>query len=368
MRTWSWSAVAGIGIVAVIVVAAIVVGLVQPGGDLKTYEDRPIGIMGTQTMLKVAARPSEGDRARRALRDAEAALRDVEAHTSTWIDGTEISQLNAAPAGRVVKLSPRTVELLRQSRQYGRVTGGAFDVTCRPILQMWRQVGRTKKLPTPQQRTAAMARCGWDKFELLGGGARKKLGGAGVDLGGIAKGHGIDRAVSAMKAAGVDGGIVDVGGDVRCFGKRPGGGKWQIAVRNPFTPKKMFTFLAVDAGAVCTSGNYFRFVEIDGRRYSHIIDPRTGSGADAAASVTVIAPTAITADAWATALSVLGPMGLARLGGEKSIHAMLIVGGPDNHTVHVTAGFERFLTRPLPRKVVHTPTATASAPAGGGGR
>ena len=357
----------GIGIGAAIVVAAVVVGLVRPSGDLETYVHRPVGIMGTQTMLKVAVRPGEGERAKKALRDAEAALRDVEAHTSTWIDDTEISQLNSAAAGRVVKLSPRTLELLRQSRQYGRLTGGAFDVTCRPILQLWKRAGRDKKLPTEPQRAAALAHCGWEKFELLPGGARKKVGGAGVDRGGIAKGYGIDRAVTALTAAGVAGGIVDVGGDVRCFGKRPGGGKWQIAVRNPFTPKEMFTFLAVDAGAVCTSGNYFRFTEIDGRRYSHIIDPRTGQGAAAAASVTVIAPTATTADAWATALSVLGPKGLGRLGGDGPIHAMLIVGRSGDHTVHLTARFVRFLTRPLPGKVVHQPKSPASAPSRGGG-
>ena len=144
----------------------------------------------------------------------------------------------------------------------------------------------------------------------------------------------------------------------------------------------MFARLAIADRAVCTSGNYFRFTEIDGKRYSHILDPRTGAVADAASSVTVVAPEAVLADAWATALSVLGPAGIRRLPPGGHIEAMIIVGGPDDHTVHMTPGFRPLvipekedaggrkwrpvIVRPAATRPAATRPATAPARAGGG--
>jgi len=168
-----------------------------------------------------------------------------------------------------------------------------------------------------------------------------------IDLGGIAKGYGIDQAVQALKDDGVSGGLVNVGGDIRCFGRPPKGDLWEIKIKDPFKKEGIFAKLGIKSGAVCTSGNYFRFVEIGDKRFSHIIDPRTGIPAEAAASVTVMAPTAITADAWATALSVLGPSGLEIIPENKSIEAMIITGTPDNPEVHMTEGFEKLLIKGL---------------------
>lgn len=338
-----------------------------PKSPLVTYVHRPIRIMGTQTMLKVVVPRGETQRANAAARQAEAALRNVEAKMSTWLDGTEVWQLNAAPADKVVKLSAATLDLLKLSRKLAAQTDGAFDVTCRPIIQLWKQAGGRKRLPTPAELTAARGRSGWDKIELLEAGARKNTDGAGVDLGGVAKGCGIDRAVEAMIAAGAAGGIVDVGGDVRCFGRRAGGGDWTVGVRDPFRTGRMFAYVAVAHGAVCTSGNYFRFVEIGGKRHSHIIDPRTGRSARAAPSVTVFAGEAVLADAWATALSVLGPEGLERLPQAGGLEAMIVTGEPDDYAVHMTAGFRKRLAgRPAwTPVVVRRPTSrAATAPAG----
>ncbi|MCK4602007.1 MAG: FAD:protein FMN transferase, partial [Phycisphaerae bacterium] len=159
---------------------------------------------------------------------------------------------------------------------------------------------------------------------------------ASLDLGGVAKGYGIDRAVEAMIQAGCRGGLIDVGGDIRCFGRSA----WTVAVRDPFGRTEPVAVLRLRGGAVCTSGNYERYYEIAGRRYSHIIDPRTGRPVDFAPSVTVVAPAAMTADAWATALSVLGVDGLALLGEDSGIEAMIVVGTPDSFEVYGTKGFE----------------------------
>ncbi|MCP4247230.1 MAG: FAD:protein FMN transferase, partial [bacterium] len=193
----------------------------------------------------------------------------------------------------------------------------------------------------------------WDKWSLLDGGAVKSVDGAGLGLGGVAKGWAIDRATETLAKAGCTGALVNVGGDIRCFGRPDHRDKWIVAVQNPFDQGggKFFGALAVNDAAVCTSGNYERFTVIDGKRYSHIIDPRTGRCVDFAPSVTVVAPTAAIADGWATALSVLGPEGFKLLDANSGTEAMLVVGGPQNYTIHETPGFARLLEKPIPRPI-----------------
>ena len=315
---------------------------------LETFLYQPIGIMGTETSLTAVVEAGREARARDALQAAEAALRDVEAHMSSWLERSEVSLLNEAPAGRSVPLSSETMDLLRRSSGLARQTQGCFDVTCRPIVELWKRSGRENRLPTDAEIALARGDTGWRHIELLDGGARKRIDGAGVDLGGVAKGYAIDKAAEAMRAAGAVGGVVDVGGDVRCFGRRADGGTWKIGIRNPFKTDEIFARLAMNEGAVCTSGNYFRSVTIAGRRYSHIVDPRTGRPVDAAASVTVVAANTTDADAWATGLSVLGSEGLKLLGAQGGIEAMIIVGGPGDYQLHVTDGFKKLLADELP--------------------
>jgi len=306
-------------------------------------------VMGTQTKLTVVLGANEGARARRALSDAEGALRDVEAKMSSWLTASELSRLNAAPAGERTPLSPDTLRVLRAARAFAEETDGAFDVTCRPIIELWKQAGKTGKLPDAGALAAAREQSRWEHIELQADGATKTSATASVDLGGIAKGYGIDRAAEALIAAGAAGGLLDVGGDVRCFGRRDTSGPWQVGIRSPFTSEEsIFAVLAIGDGAVCTSGNYLRFAEIGGKRYSHIVDPRTGWPVDAAPSVTVVAKTAMTADAWATALSVLGAAGLKLLPAGEGIEAMIVEGGPDDYRIHYSDGFEKFLSQRPP--------------------
>lgn len=321
--------------------------------------------MGTTCRIEATAHYHDRDRAKRGLVAAEAALRRVEALMSTYLLDSELARLNAADAGKMISLSPQTLEVLRAARELADQTRGAFDATCRPVIELWKRAGRQNRLPEAEALAEARQASTWDQIELRGSGAVKRRASASVDLGGIAKGYGIDRAVAALRSAGCAGGLVDVGGDIRCFGKRPGGGYWTIGVRNPFRPEQteLVATLRIPAGAVCTSGNYFRFVEIGGSRYSHIIDPRTGKPADAAPSVTVVAPTATTADAWATALSVLGTDGLKLLPTGAGIEAMLIVGTPDRWRIHMTKGFRSLLAGEV-KAPARPPAATEPSPAG----
>ena len=315
---------------------------------LQSFTSHPVGIMGTDTALTVVVRAGETSVARSALEAAEKTLREMEARASWRMADSEIAHLNAAPAAKIVPLSVETLVMLRLARDAADATGGAFDVTCRPMIELWKASAQQGSPPTHQQLTAARATSSWDQIILGPAGAEKTTDTACVDLGGIAKGFAADRSAEAMMRLGVSGGLVAVGGEIRCFGRHDGRQDgWRIGIRNPFDPNSpaMLATLKLAGGGVSTSGNYFRFVEIQGRRYSHIIDPRAGDNcgatADAVPSVTVVAPDSTTADIWATALSVLGPAGLKRL--PAGVEAMIVTGGPAGHQQHSSEGFGKLL-------------------------
>ncbi len=322
----------------------------------------PEGIMDTTTELTAVVPADQRDKAEAAVKLAEEALRDVEAKMSSHLAETDIATFNAAPVGQEVPLLPETLAVLKSARAYYDKTEGVFDITCRPLLQLWKRAGKAKRLPTEAEIKEALALVGWDKVKLTDKGAIKLKDGASLDLGGIAKKWAVDRAADVMIQQGVSG-IVNVGGDLRCFGQPRIGTKWQIGIKNPFAKDEdLIAVMAISDGAVCTSGNYERFVIIDGKRYSHIVDPRTGRTADAVPSVTVYGKTAVEAGVWATALSVLGPDYLKKLPKDTKIEAMIITGKATNYKFHYTDGFKKMLNEvpeePLP------PLTTTSAPAG----
>jgi len=330
------------GILVALILVAVGIGLARyRGGRYVSLKSNPVGIMGTDTELTAVALKTRRGDAPDGLREAEKALRNVEAKLSTYLDSSELSRLNAAPAGEPIPLSGDTHALLRLSRETTDTSSGAFDPTFAPVFSLWSRSGRRGELPAGADLAAAQAVSGWAHFERTESGMVKLTDGARIDLGGIAKGYGIDQAVEAMFDAGCVGGLVNVGGDIRCYGPRPDGGQWRVGVRHPFNAGARIGVLTLDEGAVCTSGNYERYSIIDGRRYSHIIDPRTGRPTEANPSVTVLARSATVADAWATALSVLGPDGLDRL--PDDVDALVVSGSPDAYRIRMTVGFaDRF--------------------------
>ena len=293
-------------------------------GSLRVFASEPVGVMGTRTSLAVVLPAEEAVQGREILGSIEAELRRVEALMSTWIEESEVSRLNAAPADELVALSADSLEVLQVARQLFEQTEGAFDVTCRPLIERWRLAGSEAELPTDEDLAEHRQRSEWSQIDLSEQGALKVRGSACVDLSGIAKGYAIDQAISILQNSGAVGGLVEVGGDLRVFGVSPEGESWPIGIRSPFEDRAWGEMMLND-GAVCTSGDYARYVEIDGQRYSEVIDPRTGRPAVAASSVTVVAGDAMTADAWATALTVLGPEGLELLPAGERIEALFVI-------------------------------------------
>lgn len=304
--------------------------------------------MGTFAAISLPA--TETNRLADATARAKAVFSELEQRLSVYRPDSEISRMNAAAGGPATPLSPDTVDLLRRVRRYSEASGGAFDPTLGPVIRAWGFSGGKK----PSAVLAADAlrplleRTGWRHLQVQDTGASLMLPGMFLDLGGIAKGYAVDRAMDALDTTNYPGVLVDLGGNVRCRGEPRPGATWRIGVRNPFVREELIGVLRIPSGmAVATSGNYERFVEIDGRRYAHIIDPRTGKPVTGMASVTVVSPNGTESDALSTALFVAGPKAageiLARLPGNEALFI------PDEKPPRllVSPGFRRIF-EPLP--------------------
>jgi len=341
----------GVGLILMLIVL-VGIGLWQTAGARTNGRIaivcQPQAVMGTTCTLAAVVPYQRRARAEQTLRRAETALRTIEVRMSTWLTDSEISRFNAAQPDEEVHLSAGSLEILRAAKEAWTQTGGAFDVTCRPLIELWRRAGDEGVLPTESEMSGARAASNWKLIELRETGAVKRAAGAGVDLGGIAKGYAIDRAIEVLRSGEVAGGMVDVGGDLACFGRQPDARLWPVDVKSPFGSGRLAQ-LRIPGGAVATSGNYARYAQIAGKRYSHIIDPRTGRPAEAAQSATVVAPSAMAADIWATALSVLGREGLSRL--PENVEALIVVGSENDCQVICTAGMRDLLDEPLPEQL-----------------
>ncbi len=320
-------------------------GCEQKSGPAKAARAREI--MGTFAELTAVA--PEKTTAEEAVKAGYARLEDVNRLMSDYLADSEIGRLNRLPAGESLPVSPETFDCLQRAMEISRASGGAFDVTCRPLVSLWKQAAEQDRLPSQEELARVRSLIGSDKITLNAQtrSVARAADGMQVDLGGIAKGYALDLAAEAMLKAGATSVLVDVGGDVMAVGTNPDGKPWRIGVKHPFEAG-IFLVLELSDRAVATSGVQQRFHEIEGKRYSHIIDPRTGWPAEQAPSVTVIAADGLTADAWATVFSVLSieeGKQLIEAGRAPQLEVMWIAGPPDQPVIEKTAGFDEYLAR-----------------------
>jgi thiamine biosynthesis lipoprotein len=232
---------------------------------------------------------------------AEAAR--IEKLLSKYIPESEISQLNQA--GRL-RLSADTFYIIKKSKEFYQATGGAFDITVAPLVDLWGFTNQKHKVASQESIKAAMKLVGCDKIILHeeNNMVEFKLSGMKIDLGAIAKGFAVDCTVKLLKENNIDSCLINAGGQVYALGERPEG-RWKIAIQNPRKPE-ITGVLELKDRSVSTSGDYEQFFFEDGRRYCHIIDPRTGYPVKGISSVTVVTDSALEADALSTAIFVLG--------------------------------------------------------------
>jgi FAD:protein FMN transferase len=260
------------------------------------------------TMFRIVLYESDASRARGAAMAAFDRIEELEAALSDYREDSEVTSLcrdgNAAPRG----VSPELFEILDRSVQISRMTGGAFDVTIGPVVQLWRQARKSGRLPDPAEIAKAEVAVGYGNLELNRD-ARTvwlKAPGMKLDFGAIGKGYAADQAMAVLKSRGITRAYVEGGGDMMIGAAPPGEPGWKISIRDPQTGSDRATeFLYLHDTGVATSGDVFQHVDVGGERYSHIVNPSSGAGLRNAAEATVIAPDGTTADALATALCVM---------------------------------------------------------------
>ena len=264
--------------------------------------------------------------AARAAFDRVAALDNI---FSDYRPQSEVRRLESRP-GEWVPISADLFALLSRSLEIARLSEGAFDPTAAPVIAVWREARGTKTLPSPARVDSARRVVGWRRVRLDTIRRAIRLdSGMRLDFGGIAKGYILDQARMALKAAGIDRTLIEAGGDIVVGAAPPGERGWRIDAPDASAAFARRLSLITDA-AVSTSGPTVQFVEIEGVRYSHVVDPRTGMALTNDVTVRVISPDAALADAVSTALSILDPGGRKRLltALQSALHAD-VTGKPD---------------------------------------
>ena len=353
-----------IGPIAIIVLALVLIEVLYFSFGTKRQVELDSGhqlVMGT--FVRVVAVAKDSSTAKKCIETALAKIQRVDERMSDYKDDSEISELNRDGAKRAVRVSEPTYEVLQTSIEFSELTDGAFDITVGPLVDLFHSAEEETVAPGKEQIAQAKSKVGYEKLKLNSQNRTVKFSveGMRVDLGGIAKGYAIDKAVEAMQTCGAIGGMVDIGGDIRCFGT-PAKGKdhWLIGLQDPNVPFESSGDIVIPAqvgisegepllvlkltdAAVATSGGYRRFALIEGKKYSHIIDTKTGYSSDQLASVTIISKNATDADALATAVSVMGAeKGLALIEKLPQTEAILIPSQPKLQLIK-TSGAEKYI-------------------------
>ncbi len=260
----------------------------------------------------------------------DAAFKEIdrlELMISSWRDDSETARINRAAGQAPVAVSPELFNLIRRSLKVSQLTEGAFDISFAGMGKLWDFKAVNPVIPDPQAIQNALRHVDYRNIVLDPESQTVflKEPGMRIGFGGIGKGYGANRAVFILKSYGVTGGVVNAGGDLVAFGLDEGGEPWRVSIAHPREKKRVMARLRLTEQAVVTSGDYERFIMVDGKRYSHIINPKTGYPAHELVSVTIICPDAELADALATATFVLGPeKGMALINGLKRIECILV--------------------------------------------
>lgn len=320
-------------IAGVCVGIAILLSIVVVQGLGLTSLKRTEIIMGT--LIEITVIPAN----EKAVGEAFEAIKKVDTLMSTYKEDSEISILNREGEGQI---SEETLEVIKDALRFSELSKGAFDITCRPLLNLWKKAKKEEKIPTEEEIEEACSLVGYQNIILDGNQIRLKKKGMQIDLGGIAKGYAVDKAVEALKKNGIKRALVNAGGDLYALGTNRQGEEWQIGIQDPREKDKIVDIIRVEDKGVATSGDYIRYFTLEGRRFSHIVDPRTGlTVQDVPMSVTIVGPEATSTDALATGVFVLGPEeGMKLINSLPEVEGMIISEGMKKIT---SQGWDQFL-------------------------
>ena len=334
----------------ILLIATLCIGLVSVSSCSRTaekiVEDSRV-FMGTVVQIKVSIDPVRyGEaRARDVIDKAFDEMKNVDDVYSVYKDTSEISKINRLRKNEKLRITDEVFDLIHKTLDYSERTDGVFDITVKPLVDLWGRAKKANRLPDEYELKRALGLVGYKKI-VLDTAARTiyfKEDGMGIDLGGAAKGYATDRAIRILKENGIDNALVTSGGDMYCLGKKHAGEPWRVGVRHPRAKDNIFLEISLKDKAISTSGDYERYFILNGKRYSHIIDPRTGYPiGDDIVSASVIAADSTTSDILATAMCILGEKGFDIIKSEPGhIDAILVKEDAGRLTVKMSEGIRK---------------------------
>ncbi|WP_432413073.1 FAD:protein FMN transferase [Rasiella sp. SM2506] len=290
----------------------------------QTYK-RTLKLMGSRFDITVVA--NDSIQANKYIDTAVAEISRIEKLISSWDDNSQTSEINRNAGIKPVKVDKELFDLIERAIDISKLTDGAFDISYASMDKIWKFDGSMTKMPSKEEIIASVEKVGYQNIILDNKNSTVflKLKGMKIGFGAIGKGYSADKAKTLLISKGVSSGIINASGDMNTWGKQPNGNEWKVAITNPMDKNKVFALLPITNGAVVTSGNYEKYVNFNGKRYTHIIDPRTGYPSTGIISVTVFAPKAELADALATSVFVMGKeAGLDRINQLPKIECIII--------------------------------------------
>ncbi len=240
--------------------------------------------------------------------EAVAEITRIEKLISSWDQASETSLINRNAGIQPVKVSLELFKLIERAKQISEITDGAFDISYASMDEIWKFDGSMKRMPSEDDIKKSVARVGYRKIILNEEDHTVflKQPGMKISFGAIGKGYAADKAKELLVANQVVAGIINAAGDLTTWGTKVSGEKWLIGIANPLSKDKIFSWLPIVESSVATSGNYEKYVIFEGKKYTHIIDPRTGYPASGINSVSIFAKSAELCDALATAVFIMG--------------------------------------------------------------
>ena len=267
---------------------------------------KTLKLMGTRFEITVVAPNEEIGYIN--IDEAVSEIERIEKIISSWDKDSETSLINKNAGIKPVKVCRELINLIERSIKISEITDGAFDITYASMDEIWRFDGTMDKVPSQERIEKSVSKVGYQKIQLDQENQTVFLPEKGmcIGFGAIGKGYAADRAKDLLVSKDVKGGIINASGDLTTWGTKVTGEKWLVGIANPLSKDKVFSWLPIIESSVATSGNYEKYIVLDGKKYSHIIDPRTGYPTRGINSVSIFAKQAELCDALATAVFIMG--------------------------------------------------------------
>ena len=305
----------------------------QGRAQLKAPHTKVLLLMASR--FEVTAVTEDDTLARKGINGAINETRRIEHLISEWDSASQTTLINRNAGIKPVRVDKELYDLIERSIKVSKLTGGAFDISFAPLMKIWKLDGSMQALPSPEKIKEAISKVGYEKIILdrdqqtvFLKEKEMKIG-----FGGIGQGYVGNRCKQLMQAMGITAGLINVSGDIVTWGKQPDGSKWRIGIADPQHKTNVISWLSVSDISVVTSGGYEKFAIINGQRYGHILDPRTGYPSQGVGSVTIVSPDIELSDALATGVFVLGvEKGMELINQLRGIECLIIDDENQLHT------------------------------------